>query len=142
VAEKITHNSKCSNTKGNSSSSSSTKYYLSKLSNNPFPNIKFNNTSTKEIERIINSLKQKNSLGYDEISTKMLKVSAPLTSSSLSFICNKSILSATFPTQLKYSVVKPLFKKGDRNNVAIYGPIYLLTSFSKVFEKKSYMTDS
>jgi hypothetical protein len=29
-------------------------YYLSKISHNPFPNIKFNNTSTKEIEKLSN----------------------------------------------------------------------------------------
>jgi hypothetical protein len=105
---------------------------------NPFPNIKFNNTSTKEIERTINSLKPKNSHGYDEISTKILKVSAPFINSPLNYICNKSILSGTFPTRLKYSIVKPLFKKGDSNNVANYRPISLLTSFSKVFEKIIY----
>jgi hypothetical protein len=54
-------------------------YYLSKLSNNPFPNIKFNNTSTKEIERIIKLIRVKNSRGYDGITTKMLKVSSPYT---------------------------------------------------------------
>jgi hypothetical protein len=40
---------------------------LSNLSYNSFPNIKFNNTSTKEIERIIKSSRLKNSNGYDEI---------------------------------------------------------------------------
>jgi hypothetical protein len=48
-------------------------YYMSKISHNPFPNIKFSNTSTREIERIINSIKMNNSHGYDGITTKMLK---------------------------------------------------------------------
>jgi hypothetical protein len=39
-------------------------YYLSKITHNPFPNIKFNNTSTKEIERIIKSIRVKNLHGY------------------------------------------------------------------------------
>jgi hypothetical protein len=42
-------------------------YYLSKTFHNPFPNIKFKNTSTKEIEGIINSIRVKNSHGYDGI---------------------------------------------------------------------------
>jgi hypothetical protein len=50
---------------------------LSKITHNPFPNIKFNNTSTKEIEKIIKSIKVKNSHGYGGITTNMLKVSAP-----------------------------------------------------------------
>jgi Notch-like protein len=110
-------------------------YYLSKTTHNPFPDIKFNNTSTKEIERIIKSIKVKSLHGYDGINTKMLKASAPYISSPLNYICNKSIRSGTFPTGLKYSTVKPLFKKGDRENMANYRPISLLTSFSEVFEK-------
>jgi hypothetical protein len=89
-------------------------YYLSKILHDPFPNIKCNNTSTKEIEKIIKSIKVKNSHGYDGIATKLLKVSAPYISSPLNYICNKSIRSGTFPTHLKYSIIKPLFEKGDR----------------------------
>jgi len=43
-----------------------------------------------------------------------------------------------FPDRLKYAVVKPLFKKGDKNNISNYRPISLLSSFSKVFEKAMY----
>jgi hypothetical protein len=113
-------------------------YYLSKISHNSFPNIKFNNTSTKEIERIIKSIRVKNSHAYDGITTKMLKASAPYISSPLNYICNKSIWSGTFPTHLKYSNVKPLFKKADRENMDDDRPISLLTSFPKVFEKILY----
>jgi hypothetical protein len=56
----------------------------------------------------------------------------------LSFICNNSILSGIFPTRLKYAIVKPLLKKGDKGNVANYRLISLLTSFFKVFEKIIY----
>jgi hypothetical protein len=80
----------------------------------------------------------KESSGYDEICTKILKISAPFISSPLSYICNKSMLSGTFPTRLKYAIVKPLFKKGNKEKVANYRPISLLTSFSKVFEKIIY----
>jgi hypothetical protein len=48
------------------------------------------------------------------------------------------MLSGTFPTRLKYSIIKPLYKKEDRDNVANYRPISLLTAFSKVFEKIIY----
>ena len=95
----------------------------------------FKNTSPKEIEKIINSLKIQESSGYDEVSTKILKSSAPFISSPLGYICNKSMLSGTFPTRLKYAIVKPLLKKGDKENIANYRPISSLTSFSKVFER-------
>jgi len=48
------------------------------------------------------------------------------------------MLSETFPTRLKYAIVKPLLKKGDKENVANYRPISLLTSPSKVLEKIIY----
>jgi hypothetical protein len=39
---------------------------------------------------------------------------------------------------MKYSIVKPVFKKGDRSNSSNYRPISLLISFSKIFEKIIY----
>ena len=62
-----------------------------------YTNIKFWYTSTDEIERIIKSLKIKNSQGYDEISTKILKWSAPFIISPLTYIFNKSIELGFFP---------------------------------------------
>jgi hypothetical protein len=72
------------------------------------------------------------------LQTKILKISAQFINSPLSYICNKSMLSGTFPTKLKYAIVKPLLKKGDKENIANCRPISLLTSFSSVFEKIIY----
>jgi Notch-like protein len=84
------------------------------------------------------SLRLLNSHGYDEIYTKILKESAPFISPPLNYICNKSVVSGTFPTPLKYFIAKPLFKKNDKKNMTNYRPISLLTSFSKVFEKRNH----
>jgi hypothetical protein len=54
----------------------------------------------------------------------MLKISAPYITSPLNYIYNKSIRPGTFFTCLKKYIVKPLFKKGDRENMANYKPIY------------------
>jgi hypothetical protein len=40
-----------------------------------------------------------------------------------------------FPDCLKYSEVKPLFKKGDKQNISNFRSISILTLFSKVLEK-------
>jgi hypothetical protein len=43
-----------------------------------------------------------------------------------------------FPARLKFSEVRPIFKRGDRSDVFSYRPISFLTSFSKIFEKVIY----
>jgi len=137
ITENILQDVRCTNKQGSNINKNSN-YYLLNLFHKPFPSIKFKNTTPKEIEKIINSLKIKESSGYDEVSKKILKISAPFISSPLSYICNKSMLSRTFPTRLKYSIVQPLLKKGDKENVANYRSIFLLTSFSKIFERIIY----
>jgi len=77
-------------------------------------------------------------LGYVEISTKILKISADYISSPLTHTVNKSISTGIFPERLKYSIVNPVYKKGDKTNPANYRPISLLTAFSKVLEKVLY----
>jgi hypothetical protein len=87
--------------------------YLLKIFKNPFPNIKYNYTSQKEIENIIKSLKPTSSHRYEEISVQILKASSHLISSLLTYICNKSLSTGIFPSRLKYLVIKPLFEIGD-----------------------------
>jgi len=48
------------------------------------------------------------------------------------------MLSGTFPTRLKYAIVKPILKKGNKEKVTNYRPISLLTCFSKVLERLIY----
>jgi hypothetical protein len=116
IAEQITQ--KIKSTDIDDSNDNNLTYYLSRISKIPFPNIIFQHTTTREIERIINSLRNKKSFGYDEITTKMLQISAPFISSPLSYIFNKCIIKGIFPTRLKYSIVKPILKNGDKTNVA------------------------
>ena len=63
--------------------------------------------TTYEIDKIIKSLSSKNSYGYDRISNKILKLSAPFIISLLTYICNAGV----FPDRLKYTLVKPIYKK-------------------------------
>jgi Notch-like protein len=108
--------------------------YLSQAFKTPFPKINLNYTSTKETENI-KSFKSNNSNGYDEISVKILKISAPFISSPLTYICNRVLPTGVFPSWLKYSEIITLFKNCDRTNMTNYRPISFLSSFSKVLEK-------
>jgi hypothetical protein len=89
---------------------------------------------TGEIMNIIGSLKSKKSSGYEESSSKILKlcvfISAPF-----SYICNMSISTGVFPERLKYVVVNPLYKSGDKADITNYRSISMLTVFSKSLEK-------
>jgi hypothetical protein len=83
-------------------------------------------------------LKSKNSYGYDEISTKILKASALYILSPLTYIFNKILQAGIFPDRLKFSEVKPLYKKGDKSELSNYRPISLLPTFSKIIGKIIY----
>ena len=83
-------------------------------------------------------MKPKNSHGYDEISLKIMKSSAPYILSPLTYLCNKILLTGIFPDRLKFSEVKPLYKKGDKTEISNYRPISLLPTFSKIIEKIIY----
>ena len=100
--------------------------------------IKWKYVTTHEIEKIIRSLKAKNSHGFDEISNKIIKVSSRFIISPLTYICNEILKTGTFPDRLKYAIVKPIFKKGKKSDIANYRPILLLTSFAKIIEKIIY----
>jgi hypothetical protein len=112
--------------------------YLQQNSNHTFTPMILKNTTTYEIDKIIHSIKSKDSSGYDEISSKILKISAHYVLSPLTFIFNKILTTGVFPERMKFSEVKPLYKKGNTAELSNYRPISLLTSFSKIFKKIIY----
>jgi hypothetical protein len=89
-------------------------------------------------KKSIFSLKSKTSSGYDEITSKILKAYASLISQPLSHVYNHSLYTGIFPDHLKISIVKQLFKKGDKASMTEYRPISLLTAFLKVLKKVMY----
>jgi len=102
--------------------------------NKPYPSMEYKCTTTKEIEQIIKSLKIKNSYGYDELTTKILKISFSFISSPINYICNKMLFWGVFHDRLKYTIIKPIHKNDNGCEVSKYRPVLLLTSFSKIFE--------
>jgi len=53
-------------------------------------------TTTTDTENIIKILKPKNSYGYNDISTKLLKITAPFISAPLNYILVKYLLNVSF----------------------------------------------
>jgi len=95
-------------------------------------------TSAREINKIIDLLKDKNSSGYDEITTKIIKISKPFIISPLINICNKMLAQGIYPERLKFSLIKPIYKSGDKSFSSNYRPISLLPVLPKIFEKVIY----
>ena len=48
---------------------------------------------------------------------------------------NQTLITGVFPSKLKISRIKPLFKNGDAAVISNYRPISLLPSLSKIYEK-------
>lgn len=53
----------------------------------------------------------------------------------LSILFNKSLTENKFPSRWKTGFVSPIFKEGDRNDVANYRPVTILCAISKIFER-------
>ena len=113
------------------------KYYLNKIPKNDH-SIFLTPTNKIEIEKLIGTLKNKNSSGHDGISNRILKGITKSIIEPLSIIFNKSMQDGVFPTEMKKADTVPLYKskaKDDKNN---YRPISLLLTISKLLEKVMY----
>ena len=81
---------------------------------NTYPHMKYRPTTSKEIDKIIKSLKAKDSYGYNEISAKVPKISSSLLYNSLNYMCNRALSKGIFPYGLKLTVLKSLYEKDNK----------------------------
>lgn len=89
----------------------------------------------EEVEKEILSLKNTTSEGFDGVSTKVIKACVDELAPIMTHLINLSFACGIFPELLKVSVVKPLYKKGERNDISNYRPITLISILSNIFEK-------
>lgn len=95
-------------------------------------------TSEQEISSIILNMKNKHSHGWDGISPWVLKQCYGPVLKALTELINGCLLEGIFPDVLKLSVIKPLFKKGDKLQMKNYRPIALISTFCKILEYVIY----
>jgi hypothetical protein len=91
--------------------------------------------SEAEVRSIIKSIRSKETSGYDGISSKILKQCASTIIKPLTYICNLSLISGTFPERCKLAIVRPIYKKGNHTEMNNYRPVSLLPTVSKVLER-------
>lgn len=92
-------------------------------------------TDPLEIRNIILSLRNSESSGWDGIPSKLYKMAIDFLVTPITHICNLCLTRGEFPTNLKRSIVIPIFKTGNRDSVDNYRPISLLPTLSKILEK-------
>jgi hypothetical protein len=62
----------------------------------------------------------------------------PYIISPLTYICNESLAQGIFPDRLKFAVVKPIFKNGNKHEPSNYRPMSLLSTFSIIIYIKTF----
>ena len=92
-------------------------------------------TTATEIINIVTVMKNSESAGYDEISINVIKKVIEYIAEPLSFIFNLCLSEGIFLNRMKTAKVCPVYKSGSKTEFTNYGPISVLTSFSKILEK-------
>lgn len=128
-------------------------YFIDEIENNVKTDITFNNINLNnqtlnslfmqpvnidDILKIITNLKNTNTIGYDGISTKVIKYTKEIIAPPLVHIINLCISDGIFPDKLKLAVIKPLHKKDDKTDIQNYRPLAKIPIFSKIIEKVIY----
>lgn len=98
-------------------------------------NFIFEKVSTTEVNKVINSLRNKQSQGYDGFSINLIKKVKDVIIAPLTHLINQSIETGIFPDSLKIARVLPIYKKGDHDLLDNYRPISILPALSKFFER-------
>ena len=89
----------------------------------------------EDICKEIRALDAWEAIQSDDTTTKFIKNNFDIFSRFLQANLNNTIETSTFPEQLKYADVKPVFKKDSRTDKKNYRPISILPNVSKIYER-------
>ena len=101
-------------------------------------NFSFKQIDLPELLEVIQSLDTNKTAQDSDIPTKLLKENCDIYSEILLKNFNNSIITSTFPSNLKLANVTPIFKKNDATKKENYRPICILPNISKIYEKVLY----
>lgn len=92
-------------------------------------------TDPEETHNVLMGLKSDSAPGWDNIPTSFLKLAKKEVVPIISHLANLCFSNGIFPSLLKQSIITPVFKNGDINDVNNYRPISVLPAISKIIEK-------
>ncbi len=88
----------------------------------------------REIVDIVMKCKNKRSFDCNDIDMSIVKKVIEGISKPLTYICNPSLQTSTFPNKMKIAKVIPLYKTGNKKHFTDHRPVSLLPQFSKILE--------
>ena len=102
---------------------------------NPSESFSLLPTSSENVLKLLEEINSSKATGLDNIAGRFLKDGATALAEPLTELCNLSILQSKFPDGCKHAKLKPLFKKGSKDDAKNYQPISLLPQLSRIIEK-------
>ena len=97
----------------------------------------FKKETQSNTEKMIDALKEKTATGHDEVNVKLVKDLKKEISKILTDIINLGYEINDFPDCMKFAIIKPIYKKDDRNDISNYRPIAILPALSKIIERSA-----
>ena len=101
----------------------------------PIPTLDDIRTSQEEVLKHLRNVDISKACGPDNITNKMLKMSAESLSHPLSKLINKIFSTHQYPTIWKFGTIVPIHKKDKKCDPTNYRPVTLLSAVSKICEK-------
>ena len=98
----------------------------------------FQPVTVSHVSHLLHGLANNKATGIDKISSKIIKLAAPVISDSLTLIFNQAVTLSSFPDEWKVARVMPLYKNGQRSIPGNYRPISVLPAISKIMERILY----
>ena len=95
--------------------------------------------STDSVLKQLRNMSKSKSTRLDGIGANTLKLAAPAIADSITYICNISIKTKSFPEKWKEAKETPIFKKGKTDDCSNYRPSSVLSILSKILEEHVYI---
>jgi hypothetical protein len=108
-------------------------------SNNTVSYFDFKEISCLQVRNAIDCLKNSQSKDYYHLNMDIIKAVKDTIISPLTKLINNCIEKSCFSDCLKHTLVIPVHKKGNLNEIKNYRPISLTSVFSKIFEKVLFL---